>query len=88
MQQEKIDRDARGKEHNRRQKLFDALANVGKTSIYIVPLVIGALYLMVLIHKAFISHDWSGLETDVRSMLIPVSTYFAGLMSKNGLLQK
>ena len=85
---EKLDCDAREKEHNRRQKLFDALASVGKIAIYIIPLIIGALYLIVLTHKAFLMREWSGVESDVRLMLIPVSTYFAGLMAKNGLLQK
>ena len=73
--------------HNRRQKLFDALTNVAITAIYLIPIILILFYIIILTHKITIK-DWLGLENDIKSMIIPITAYFVGVMSKSGLLPK
>ncbi len=84
LSQEELDADAGNRGHARRQKLFDALAGVATVAIYVVPLIIGLFYILVLTHKAY-TGDWSGLESDMKSALVPIAAYFIGVMSKNGI---
>lgn len=70
--------------HERQQHLLDALTSIAVTAIFVVPSVLAALFAGVLIHKAWIG-EWSALEDTLKSMLIPVTTYLAGLLSKNVL---
>lgn len=78
------DEDAADSGHNRQQQLLNALTTVAKFAIYAVPSVLAVLYAIILIHKAWIG-EWNNLEDTLQSMLIPVTTYLAGLLSKNVL---
>lgn len=72
------------KGHNRKQKLLDALSNIALVAVYVLPAVLALFYLVVLGHKAKIG-QWDILEADIKSLLIPVTTYLIGLLSKNVL---
>lgn len=71
--------------HKRQQKLLNALTDIAMIAIYIVPSVLAFLFLCVLIHKGYVMGEWDALETTLTAMLIPVTTYLAGLLSKNVL---
>ena len=70
--------------HERQQHLLDALTKIAVTAIFVVPAVLAFLFACVLIHKAVIG-QWDALEDTLKSMLIPVTTYLAGLLSQNVL---
>lgn len=71
----------------RQSKLLNALTTVGIIAIYVVPAILAILYVTVLAHKARVG-EWDSLETTLESMLIPITTYLAGLLSKNVLMRK
>jgi hypothetical protein len=77
-----LDQEAKQKGHTRQQRLMDAVTTVACFSIYVVPSVLALLYVGVLANKA-ISGDWDTLEDSLKAMLIPVSTYIVGVLSKN-----
>jgi hypothetical protein len=70
--------------HKRQQKLLNALTSVGSTMVYIIPTILVLLYSAVLTHKAW-SGEWDILEDTLKSLLIPVTTYLAGMLSKTVL---
>lgn len=80
--EELLDQEAKQKGHGRQQRLMDSVTSVACSAIYIVPSVLAVLYVGVLLNKA-ISGEWSSLEDSLKAMLIPVSTYIAGILSKN-----
>lgn len=75
---------AKEKGHERQQKLMDSVTSVACFAIYVVPASLAILYIVVLGHKA-ISGEWDMLEDNLKSLLIPVTTYLAGLLSKTVL---
>lgn len=85
---EELEADAKRREHDRRQKLFDALAVVAKIAIYLIPSALAVFYIIILAHKMFWTNDWVGVEADIKTIMIPIATYFIGVMSKNGLIPR
>lgn len=85
---EDLEDDARTRQHERKQRILDALATIAVFAIYAIPVVLAVLYTTVLIHKGYIMGDWQGLGDDVRSMLIPVLAYLAGKLDDTELFSK
>lgn len=81
-----IQQEASQKGHHRKQKLLDALTEIAVIAIYIIPLILAGIYFLILIYKAK-TGQWNELETTIESMLIPVTTYLVGLLSKNVLIR-
>jgi len=77
-----LDKDDRAKAQTRKHRILDALCSTATVAIYIVPLTLGALYVAVLIHQAW-TGEWVSLESTLRGMIVPVTTYMAGLLSQN-----
>ncbi len=79
-----FEQKAKEKGHQRQQKLMDSLTSIACIAIYIVPTVLALLYAAVMAHKAYVG-EWQALEDSIIAMLIPVTTYLAGILSKNVL---
>ena len=71
-------------QHGRKKRLLDALTTIAVIAIHVIPSVLAILYACVLIQKA-VTGQWDLLETTLKSMLVPITTYLAGLLSKNVL---
>jgi len=70
--------------HKRQQNLLNALTSVCAVLIYIIPGLLIFLYLSVLIHRAIIG-DWDKLEDTLKDMIIPVTSYMVGVLSRTVL---
>lgn len=79
-----LEQKAATDQHGRKKRLLDALTTVAAIAIHAIPSALAILYAGVLVHKAWIN-QWDALETTLQSMLVPVTTYLAGLLSKNVL---
>jgi len=84
---EELDKDGKSRDHERKQKILDALSLVAQVAIYVIPICLGGFYIAVLGHMIVVG-NWDMLAGSIRSMLIPVITFLVGAMTKSGMLPK
>ena len=79
-----LEQQAATDRHARKKRLLDALTTIAVIAIHVVPTVLALLYAGVLMPKA-LTNQWDSLEETLKRMLVPVTTYLAGLLSRNVL---